>query len=74
MTGIANWKSAPVLLGIVSFAAILLVWESVVRLGWVNPFFISQPSAIATSLNHAARSGELWHNPNAAHTGTWITQ
>ncbi|PYS48622.1 MAG: ABC transporter permease, partial [Acidobacteria bacterium] len=62
MTGIASWKSAPVLLGIVSFAVILLVWESVVRLGWANPFFISQPSAIAISLSDAARSGELWHN------------
>src|SRR5439155_10517588 len=62
MTGVASWKSAPVLLGIVSFAAILLVWESVVRLDWANPFFISQPSAIAASLSRAARSGELWHN------------
>src|SRR5881296_2073008 len=62
MTGIANWKSAPVLLGIASFAAILLVWECVVGLGWANAFFISQPSAIAVSLSHAARSGELSHN------------
>ncbi len=62
MTGIAGWKSAPLVLGIVSFTAILLVWESVVRLGWVNPFFISQPSAIAFSLSRAARSGELWRN------------
>jgi len=35
---------APVFLGTLSFAAILVVWESVVRLGWVNPFFISQPT------------------------------
>ncbi len=62
MKGIAHWKSAPVLLGTVSFAAILLVWESVVRLGWVNPFFISQPSAIAASLSRTAQSGELWRN------------
>ena len=32
------------------------------RLGWVNPFFVSQPSAIAASLSRAARSGELEHN------------
>ncbi len=62
MKGIAGWKSAPVLLGALSFVAILLVWESAVRLGWANPFFISQPSAIAASLRSAARSGELWHN------------
>ena len=55
-------KSAPVLLGIASFAVILLAWESVVRLGWVNPFFVSQPSAVAASLSRAARSGELGHN------------
>jgi NitT/TauT family transport system permease protein len=54
-------KSA-VLLGIASFAVILAVWETAVRLGWVNPFFVSQPSAIAASLIRSARSGELWHN------------
>ena len=55
-------KSSPVVLGIASFAIILLAWESVVRLGWVNPFFVSQPSAVAASLSRAARSGELGHN------------
>jgi NitT/TauT family transport system permease protein len=62
MKGILRWKSAPVILGIVSFAVILFVWEAVVRLGWANPFFISQPSAIVGSLSRSARSGELWHN------------
>ena len=57
-----GWKIKPVLLGIVSFAVILFLWESVVRLGWVNVFFISQPSAIAATLVRVARSGELWHN------------
>ena len=65
MRGIASRQSAPVLLGIASFAAILLVWESVVRLGWVNPFFVSQPSAIAASLSQQARSGELRHTASA---------
>ncbi len=55
-------KSAPVVLGIVSFAFILVIWETVVRLSWANPFFVSQPSAIAASLSRAARSGELGHN------------
>src|SRR5215470_10304769 len=55
-------KSAPAVLGIASFAIILAIWESVVRLGWVNPFFVSQPSAIAIGLSRAARSGELSHN------------
>jgi len=55
-------KSQQLVLGIASFGFILLAWESVVRLGWVNPFFVSQPSAIAASLSRAASSGELWHN------------
>ena len=49
----------PVLLGIVSFTVILLVWESAVRVGWLNPFFTSQPTAIAAALAREARSGEL---------------
>jgi NitT/TauT family transport system permease protein len=57
-----NWKMKPVGLGIASFAAILMVWESDVRLGWMNPFFVSQPSAIAATLSRTARSGELGHN------------
>jgi len=52
----------PVLLGIASFVIILLAWESSVRLGWVNPFFVSQPSAVAATLSRTARSGELGHN------------
>src|SRR2546426_8969621 len=55
-------KTAPALIGITSFAVILLVWESAVRFGFINPFFVSEPSAIALSLSRAARSGELWHN------------
>ena len=62
MRGIAQGKFAPVWLGAMSFAAILIAWESVVRLGWVNPFFISQPTAVAASLLAAAQSGELWRN------------
>ena len=57
-----GWKMRPVFLGIASFVVILLAWESVVRLGWVNPFFVSQPSAVAAALSRAARSGELGHN------------
>src|SRR3989338_2101223 len=55
-------RLAPVFLGTLSFVAILLLWESAVRLGWVNPFFTSQPTAIAAALGQEARSGELLHN------------
>lgn len=57
-----RWKMKPVALGTASFAVILLAWESVVRLGWVNPFFVSQPSAVAVELGRTAKSGELGHN------------
>src|SRR5213592_2671479 len=59
---IGRMKTAPALIWITSFAVILLVWESAVRFGWINPFFVSEPSAIALSLSRAAQSGELWHN------------
>jgi len=49
----------PVLLGVVSFAVILFSWEAAVRLGWLNPFFTSQPTAIAAALAREAGSGEL---------------
>jgi NitT/TauT family transport system permease protein len=49
----------PALLGLVSFAVILLAWEAAVRIGWLNPFFTSQPTSIAAALAREARSGEL---------------
>ena len=57
-----SWKMKPVFLGITSFAVIVLAWESAVRVGWVNSFFVSQPSAVAATLSRTARSGELGHN------------
>ena len=49
----------PALLGVASFAVILFSWEVGVRLGWLNPFFTSQPTAIAAALAREARTGEL---------------
>jgi NitT/TauT family transport system permease protein len=49
----------PIILGACSFAAILIAWEMAVRVGWLNPFFTSQPSAIVAALEQEARSGEL---------------
>jgi NitT/TauT family transport system permease protein len=53
-----NWGK-PVLLGVLSFAAILVAWEIAVRIGWLNPFFTSRPIAIAAVLARDARSGLL---------------
>jgi NitT/TauT family transport system permease protein len=52
-------SAKPVALGIASFAVILIAWEAGVRLAWLNPFFTSQPTAIARALADAMRSGEL---------------
>jgi NitT/TauT family transport system permease protein len=57
-----NARWAPVALGILSFAVIVLAWELAVRAGWLNPFFTSQPTAIAAALVRSAQSGELWQS------------
>jgi ABC-type nitrate/sulfonate/bicarbonate transport system permease component len=49
----------PALLGVASFAVILFSWEVAVRLGWLNPFFTSQPTSIAAALAREVQSGEL---------------
>jgi len=48
-----------VLLGLLSFAVLLSAWELAARAGWLNPFFTSQPSAIAAALVEMWRSGAL---------------
>src|SRR5262245_4159590 len=55
-------STRPVALGILSFAAILIAWEAGARVGWLNPFFTSQPTAIAAALGEQLRSGELAHS------------
>ncbi|HXI32182.1 MAG TPA: ABC transporter permease [Vicinamibacterales bacterium] len=52
-------SAKPVALGVASFVAILVAWEAGARLGWLNPFFTSQPTAIAGALVGELRSGEL---------------
>jgi NitT/TauT family transport system permease protein len=55
-----RWR--PILLGMLSFAVILAVWESGARLGWVSTFFVSRPTMIADALAEGVRSGELARN------------
>jgi sulfonate transport system permease protein len=52
-------SAKPFALGVASFVAILVAWEAGARLGWLNPFFTSQPTAIARALVGELRSGEL---------------
>jgi NitT/TauT family transport system permease protein len=46
-------------IGIASVIAGLIVWETVVRWGFVRPLFLSSPTAIAEAFLQLARSGEL---------------
>jgi len=55
-------RSTAVAFGVLSFAVIFAVWELAVRAGWLNPFFTSQPSAIAAALVRSGRTGELWQS------------
>jgi NitT/TauT family transport system permease protein len=57
-----NGRTRAIRLGLLSFAVVFAAWEAGVRAGWLNPFFTSQPSAIAAALSAQARSGELWAN------------
>jgi NitT/TauT family transport system permease protein len=45
-----------------TLAAFVLAWELGVRLGWLNPFFTSQPTAIVVALVEQLRTGELAAN------------
>src|SRR5262249_22057514 len=55
-----NQRLTPVALGVLSFAGIAAAWELAVRGGWLNPFFTSQPTAIAAALARSAQAGGLW--------------
>ena len=53
--------SAPVALGRLALGvAIVGTWEGAARAGLIDPFFVSQPSAIATRLAAWLGSGFLW--------------
>jgi NitT/TauT family transport system permease protein len=48
--------------GAISIAALLALWELGVRLGWLDPFFTSSPSAVAAALALQFWTGELLSN------------
>lgn len=45
---------------------VLVSWQAVVALGWVDPFFISSPAKIGSFLVRFVGSGEIWNN-------LWVT-
>lgn len=54
------------LIGVVSLATGLFIWEMVVRLGFVSPLFLSPPSSIVEAFWELMASGEL-------ETHAWIS-
>jgi ABC-type nitrate/sulfonate/bicarbonate transport system permease component len=54
------------LIGLLSPAFLLLVWEGAARLGWVDQRFFPAPSTIMVSFVHLSATGELWANLSAS--------
>jgi len=50
------------LIGLLSPAFLLLLWEVVARLGWIDQRFFPAPSTIMASFLHLSATGELWAN------------
>lgn len=42
-----------------SVLAFLVLWEAVVRLGWIKPFLVASPSMVATEMTELTMSGVL---------------
>ena len=65
MTALMGRRYLPMTLGALSLVLLLFGWELLVRVGWLNPFFTSQPTAIVAALVEQIRSGELLRNLRA---------
>ena len=53
-------KNAKYFRGLVSVAAMLLLWEMVARLGLIREIFISKPSSVISSGVELIASGKIW--------------
>ena len=53
-------------LGALSFAVILGVWQALVDFGVVDPFLVASPTRVAEALQRQAQSGVLWRNVSAS--------
>src|SRR3954465_2903892 len=56
------------LIGLLSPVFLLLLWEVLARVGWIDQRFFPAPSSIAMSFIDLSRSGELWVNVSASLT------
>lgn len=48
------------------FVALVVLWEALSRLGWINPLVLPAPAEIFTALQELWRSGELWRHLGAS--------
>lgn len=53
MTRVLVWRASLA-------AAVLVVWETGARVGWIDPFFVSRPAAIAARIVAWAGRGAIW--------------
>ncbi|SFI00243.1 NitT/TauT family transport system permease protein [Tindallia magadiensis] len=44
------------------FVILILFWEFAVRIGWLNPFYTSQPTGVYYDLIEFYESGQLWRH------------
>ena len=57
-----NPRTRDRLIGLISPALLLVLWEVAAQSGWVDRRFFPAPSSIAATFIKTARSGELWAN------------
>jgi NitT/TauT family transport system permease protein len=55
-----TWRHAPSLRRGLALLLLLALWESVSRLGWLDPFYAPPPSAVGQVIFELVAEGELW--------------
>ena len=55
-----TWRQAPSLRRGLALLLLLALWESISRLGWLDPFYAPPPSAVGQVIFELVAEGELW--------------
>ncbi len=55
-----TWRQAPSLRRGLALLLLLALWESISRLGWLDPFYAPPPSAVGQVIFELVEEGELW--------------
>jgi NitT/TauT family transport system permease protein len=56
----------------VALLALLAVWEACSRIGWLNPFYVPPPSAVAKVLYSIFADGQIWPHLEATFTAAIV--